>query len=365
MKPLFITSVSDYAGKNLLLTGLGLKMQSDGYRINFFKPLGNRPMRLERILSDEDAAFFHEIFGLKNQLTAATAVLLTDELLERLLAGRWKIDLVEKINQALKKFTEADITLIKGVSRFYRGSILGSSEISLIKEFNWPTIVVDRLTFTGETIDGFMGAKRSLGNLLLGVVFNYVPLTKMSYLKKKVVPFLKKNKVEVLGIIPQSAALESVSVKEIKNALSADLICGKDRLENTVEKFCPGIMNVENALRYFRREMGHHVGYPTVECLAVVTEGDRADIQLAALESNACCLILTGHLYPDDIILSRAEERNVPVLVVHDDTLKIMNKLEKLTKHIGLETLSKVKEANKIVRANVNIKAIYQKLGLR
>ena len=356
MKPLFVTSVSDYSGKNLLLTGLGRKMQADGYRINFFKPLGNRPIRYQRTLTDADVAFFREVFSLKKQTGPACSVLLTEDLLERILSGGWKTDLSVRINSILQKMSaKDDIVLIKGLSRFYRGSILGVSELSLIKEFNWPTVAVGRLTTTGETIDSFLGGKQALGNLLIGVIFNYVPPAKINYLKKKVVPFLKKYKIDVLGIIPRSTSLESVSVGEIKEALGADLICGQEQTGQTIERFCPGTMNVESALKYFRKE----------KCMAVVTEGDRADIQLAALESNTRCLILTSRLYPDDIILSRAQEHNVPVLVVRDDTLKTLGKLEKLANHIGLDTFSKVKEAEKIIRTSVNIRAIYRKLGLK
>ena len=47
---------------------------------------------------------------------------------------------------------------------------------------------------------------------------------------------------------------------------------------------------------------------------AVITGGDRADIQLAALETSTKCIVLTGDLYPNAIILARAQECGVPIV---------------------------------------------------
>ena len=58
-------------------------------------------------------------------------------------------------------------------------------------------------------------------------------------------------------------------------------------------------------MTYFRRKPNK----------AVITGGDRADIQLAALETSTRCLILTGNLYPSPAVLNRAEELCVPVLL--------------------------------------------------
>ena len=136
--------------------------------------------------------------------------------------------------------------------------------------------------------------------------------------------------------------------------LKAELLSGIDQEDNTVEEFCISTMNMENDIKYFR----------DTKCNAVIVSGDRVEIQLAALESQIECLILTGKLYPPDIVLSKAEELNVPVLVVRDTSLETSRKIERLRKHFGLYTPSKIDEAIKLVQKNVNIKSIYKKLGL-
>ena len=61
----------------------------------------------------------------------------------------------------------------------------------------------------------------------------------------------------------------------------------------------------------------------------MITGGDRPDIQLAALETSTKCLILTGNLHPSPIILNRAEELGVPMILVGQDTMTAMQTIEK------------------------------------
>ena len=70
--------------------------------------------------------------------------------------------------------------------------------------------------------------------------------------------------------------MRSISVRDIVGRLKADVLCCGDRLDLMVETLTIGAMNVNSALRYFRKGIN----------MAVVTGGDRADIQLAALRNG-------------------------------------------------------------------------------
>lgn len=361
MKTLFVSSVNDAAGKNMVIAGIGKKMLADKYRIGFLKPLANKPHLHDRVASDEDALFFRDIFGLNDQIKHLTSLVVNDEVFRNIISGKEKSELSAKTKESVDNLSkEKDILLVKGLGRFYRGSSLGLSEHSLIRDFNWPTILIDgfqanRFALPIDIIDGFIMAKKTLGNLLTGVIFNYVPDNQIEYLKNKIVPFLQKeHQIETLGIIPALSSLKALSIKEIRTMLKAELLSGTDQEENTIEEFCISTMNMENDIKYFR----------DTKCNAVIISGDRVEIQLAALESQIQCLILTGKLYPPEIVLSKAEEMNVPVLVVRDNSLETSRKIERLRKHFGLYTPSKIDQAIKLVQKHVNIKAIYKKLGL-
>ncbi|MBM4082116.1 MAG: hypothetical protein FJ278_20590, partial [Planctomycetes bacterium] len=115
-----------------------------------------------------------------------------------------------------------------------------------------------------------------------------------------------------------------------------------------------GAMNVDAALKHFHM----------VPNKAVITGGDRADIQLAALETSTKCLILTGDLYPNDIIIGRAEQAGVPIIVVRTDTAATLDICENLTGHISLHS-GKIQRVADVVERELDFPLLYKKAGLK
>jgi len=111
-----------------------------------------------------------------------------------------------------------------------------------------------------------------------------------------------------------------------------------------IERFCVGAMDVEQALRVFRG----------ISRKAVVTGGNRTDIQLAALETDTVCLVLTGGVAPNDLILSRAREKGVAILTVAEDTMSTVDRFESLLGRMRIREPEKVRRGIKLVRANVD-----------
>ncbi|MFM7189783.1 MAG: DRTGG domain-containing protein, partial [Microcystaceae cyanobacterium] len=70
--------------------------------------------------------------------------------------------------------------------------------------------------------------------------------------------------------------------------------------------------------------------------------GDRTDLQLAALETSTSCLILTGHLPPQPLIISRAEDLEIPILSVNLDTLKTVEIVDQTFGTVRLQETIKV-----------------------
>jgi hypothetical protein len=125
-------------------------------------------------------------------------------------------------------------------------------------------------------------------------------------------------------------------------------------MEEPIETFTIGAMSVENALNYFRKI--HHK--------AVITGGSRADIQLAALDTSTRCLVLTGDQMPSDLILDKARSVGVPVLLVKEDTLTVVEKFENMLGKVRIRTTSKVERAKRLIRERVEFDFIQERMGL-
>ncbi|MBI5575004.1 MAG: acetate--CoA ligase family protein [Deltaproteobacteria bacterium] len=158
--------------------------------------------------------------------------------------------------------------------------------------------------------------------------------------------------IQELDINPADPVLESVSVKALAEALGAETAYGEDRMETLIERFCVGAMDMDGALRVFRR----------VPRKAVITGGHRTDIQLAALETDTRCLVLTGGVRPNDLILARAREKGVPILVVQEDTLFAVEKFENLLGRLRIREAEKIRRGVDLVRENVDVPGILEAL---
>ena len=57
MAGLYIGSTGGFAGKNMIALSLGLKLQKDGHRIGYMKPVGAVPSKTGERSGDDDAFF--------------------------------------------------------------------------------------------------------------------------------------------------------------------------------------------------------------------------------------------------------------------------------------------------------------------
>jgi BioD-like phosphotransacetylase family protein len=263
--------------------------------------------------------------------------------------------LIGKITRSFQRLSvNKDIMLVGGYGSIYTGSIIGVEGLKVIKRLKSKVVIV--VKYEGEWIvDYILQARKSLGDKFIGVILNKVALEFMQSVTDYIIPFLKRKDIDVLGILPHDSVVGSVTVEELNEMLGGKLLCGHHRLNSLIEHFLIGAMQVDKAIEYFKRTRNY----------AVIAGGDRSDIQLSAIESGALCLILTGDLYPSEIIISRAEEKEIPILVVREDTFTVAKKLEKLSIRIRLRDKTKVDRGINLVTENVDFSLLYKKLGLK
>jgi hypothetical protein len=193
-----------------------------------------------------------------------------------------------------------------------------------------------------------MWASECLGRRLIGVVFNAVPEQLVRFAQSDVATFLSGRGIPTFGVIGRDPLLSSVSVAEIVESLGATVLSAEGNLDMPVESFMVGAMGQEKALRFFRRKARK----------AVITGGDRADVQLAALETDTRCIVLTGNLPPSGIVLSRAEELGVPMLLVEADTLSTVEAMEGLLGRVRLHDPVKAARMREMFETAVDTDAL-------
>lgn len=360
MKSLYITSVSTFSGKTALSLGLGLRMQAAGLKVGYLKPVSTQPYFAGGRVLDEDADFVRRSLGLETPPWELSPVIITSELLNDVMNGTMDRDLLGEVERAVQQAGENnDVVLLEGGASMREGYAVGVNTLSLVEKLAVPTLCV--VSFSGEqclggmcVLDDVMTAQRRLGDHLLGVVINGVPREDMNYIRQKAVPFLEKQGAHIFGVLPHDPYLRALSVGEIIEALDAKILTGSHLKERLVEHMSVGAMSVEAALPRFRRQLNK----------AVFTGGDRTDIQAAALETSTTCLVLTGNLQPTSTILKRAEELNVAVLLVPDNTLEAVEKVEGIFGRTSLGQPEKLSRFQAMLSEHLDYAGLMKALGL-
>lgn len=352
MTYLYIASMSGFSGKSLITLGLGLLLKEKGYDVGFIKPFGKIPVTQGKLLIDADADFMRKALDIKEAPEIVSPFVVTYEAQNKVLRGR-PSDRFESVRKAIDSITGKDIVLVGGGANLFEGSLFGISGLRLINHLDAKTLIVE--PWSGESsIDSLIGARELLGKSFIGGVINKVPHSAHDYIKKSVKPFLEKKKIKVFASLHRDILLDSITVRQLNEILSGKVLCCQEALDDFIENFSIGAMDVDSAIKYFRRTPNK----------AVITGANRSDIQLAALETSTKCIVLTGGMYTNDVIIGKAKMCGVPIISVHDDTFTTVEKIESILGKIRIREQKKVLKTKEIVEKEFDLPGLLEGLNL-
>ncbi len=355
MVTLYITSTETFSGKSALCVGIAKRLQRDGLTIGYMKPVSTGA-RLAAGLVDEDAEFFKQTFGLPDSLDDMVPIRLAPRLVEALLQGEEGTDFAAKLKSAYSRVSAGrDVVVLEGGCNLREGYLIGLPTPDVARMLGAKAVVVVKYNDELQVLDDALTSRKRLGDALVGVVLNAIPRQRMPFVQEVVKPALETRGIPVLAVLPQERLLLSVSVGDLTEFLSGTVLCCTDKMDELVEHLMVGAMSVDSALSYFRRKPNK----------AVITGGDRPDIQLAALETSTKCVILTGNMRPSPIILGRAEEVGVPMILVRHDTLAAVEVIERFFGKTRFHLEKKVRRFEEMLEDRFDFESLYAALGLK
>lgn len=354
---LYVCSISHFSGKTAICVGLGKRLLKDGLTFGYMKPLSvsDQLSHTERV--DEDAKLLASFSNQECVADLMTPVRLSIQDLEHvLLNDNIQAEYLKQVQKAYNDMRhERDVVILEGGGHLGEGAVLNLSAASVAQALDTFALVIVKYVTDLQIIDEALTAQSILGSSLLGVVLNAIPLQRQAAMEGIIVPALKRRGVDVFAVLPQEMLLRAISVREMAQALQADILCAAQSQDELVENLMVGAMNVDAALSYFRRKPNK----------AVFTGGDRLDIQVAALETSTRCLVLTGNLPPSPVILARAEEVGVPIVSAKQDTLTAIEIIEG---HLGKTRFHQEKKFevfDHVMEGHFDFATLYSSLGLK
>jgi BioD-like phosphotransacetylase family protein len=327
MEKLVIASIGEGAGKTSVIVGLARLLKRP---FGYLKPLGDRMIYREKKVWDHDADVITKIFGIKEDPEELTIGFEHSKL-------RYMYDEEgrKKKLQGMVSRSPKELLFVEGGRGLRYGVSVGLDPISIAKYIDAKlVIVIDGHVDT--LIDDAIYVKNYLdmtGVAFKGVIFNKV--RDVEDFKNIHLGKLMEMGIRVLGVVPYQKELTFVTVQYLANHLFAKVITGENALNRVIRNILVGAMSI-NALfetSLFKKEDK-----------LVITSGDRADMILAAIQSDAACVVITNNILPTSSLISKAYERNIPMLMVPQDTYQAATKIDNIeplltkedTKKIGL-----------------------------
>jgi len=247
-----------------------------------------------------------------------------------------------------------DMLLLEGGGSLREGYVVGLPTPTVATYCGGGVLAIVKYRDEVCVLDDALAARILLGEALCSIIINRVPPGASAFVSEVAVPYLEKQGIAVLGVLPEVRSLEALMVAELTDALEAEVLTEHFDPEALVEMLTVGAMTAEVALSRFRKQTNK----------AVITGGDRADIQLAALETSTTCLILTGNLRPSPLIVKQVDEFGVAVLLVRTSTLQTVEAIEGIFGKTRLGQPAKLQQFEALLAEHVELERHYRALDL-
>jgi uncharacterized protein len=345
---LYITS-TESAGKTTLGAGLGRNLMQHGIKVGFMIPIHI----VENGSSDTcaDATFYKDMFSLTEADESICPFRLSRGELSNALSKE-PAKLTQDIKQACQKISSGkDVVIMEGLGNLSDRvptaacyAVADATGAGVIVVLNYPT---------NSDVPHLVAMNKKVK--LLGVVANLVPNSRMEKVKEQMGDSLGKAGIKLLGVLPEVRGLLGVTVGELARALGGDIITSSEKNDEIVENVMVGAMTVDSGLTYFSRK----------ENKAVVIRGERLDMQLAALQTPTKCMIITNGAKPSPSIIVEAQEKQVPIIAVKQDTAAAIASIEKALAEADFRNPRKLEIFDKVLGNYFDFVTFYSLLGLK
>lgn len=355
MPGLYIASTGTFAGKSAVCMGLLTRMQRDGFSVGYMKPVSVSAVRTSQEVIDEDATMIRNLLNLDTPLETMVPVVITPSLVDRILHGHTQ-SFEQDIKNTYRSIEhQKDVVVLEGSNNWAEGALVDLTSDQVIEALDAPGLLVVRYESL-QTVDTILAVQRFISKrLLLGVLINRIEPPYMDDVRKRVAPFLESRGIPVFGLLPHDRLLASVPVNDLIEHIGGQFIGQPAWCDKMIETLMVGSMSADTALSYLRRRPNK----------AVIVGGDRIDFQLIALETSTNLLILTGNVRPSLNVIDRAEEREVPILVVSEDTMSTVERAEQLFGRVRLNQPDKLQRFTGLMDEFFDYSRLYKALELK
>ncbi len=362
-KPLFnifLSSIHQNAGKTTISLGLFKALKDRKQQISFMKPVGQQVVPVGKHSIDKDSYLIGEVFQCRRRFKDMSPVTIGKGDTQKYILNPDKEKIRDSIEKAFKSLIkDRTAIIVEGTGHAGVGSVIDFSNADVAQLLGSKVIIISEGGI-GKSIDEIILNKALFdlkGVEVLGIIVNKVLIDKYEKVKSILAKGLERKGIRLLGVIPLEPLLSSPTIEQIQAKLNLKLLCEKAEMSKRVKSTIVAAMEPHNMIHYLK------------DGTLVLTSGDRVDNILLAVSSHLMSggtgfhisgIILTGGLMPNPQIMDLLKQSQIPVLSTDKDTYSVAAELEHLIPKIQKSDKDKIREATRLVKKYVDVKAILE-----
>lgn len=351
----YIAATRQNDGKTIVSLGLLRAFQKRSKKIGYMKPVGQQYKVIDGDKIDKDVVLMHNIFKFQDPLTAMSPIAIPRGFTEDYILEGNREELRRQVKEGYKKISRGkEFLVIEGTGHAGVGSVFDMSNSAVARMLGAKGIIVSTGGI-GHPIDEIMlnKAKFDKHNVpVLGVIVNKVRPDKYDKVSNLVRKRMKRDAINVFGVIPHDDLLSNPSVAELLDDLEGKLLSGEGGLHNIVGRFVIGDMLPHEALDYF-----------TGNTLLIIP-GNREELILAALSGYILgtsevppisAIIFTGGVQPHKKIMKLLKRTNIPLILVTEDSFAIATDINHMIFKLRPDDSEKITKIEALIEKYIDI----------
>ncbi|MEE8353070.1 MAG: DRTGG domain-containing protein [Dehalococcoidales bacterium] len=334
MVGLYVVSQADGMGKTAVSAGIGRHLIDGGKRVGYFKP--SLPGARGTAANDagRDGEFLKSVLGLEEAPGDISPTIVGNN-------GQ-----AAGFSQALANVSrDKDVVIVEVIGEPHQ--IAG-----LVSNGSDAKVIVVEGPVAGPS-DGLAEAKRVFGDRLLGVIINKVPAMRLEEVRSRATAAFAGQSIAVLAVLPEDRWLLALSVGELAERIQGEILNNPEKSGELADNIMLGAMCVDAGPLYFGRQANK----------VAVLRGERADMQMAALQTPTTCLILSGGREPVHQVRHQAEDKGVPIIVAAESVPEIVASIETALANARFNQEEKVPRISQLLAEHFDFAALDRGLG--
>ncbi len=352
---LFIGATGNHAGQTLLTWAIAKRLVQRGLRVGFLKPFGSNPVYEGEIWTDRDALLFKEVLGLQESLERICPFLLSEDACKQ----KNPEEIINEIKPLARELSlEKDILLIMGSRHIFFDDVTRPvPDISLVKELNADFLMVDRFQEASKSIYSILSISSLLKERVKGIIINRVPPERLEEVKESLIPSLTGRGIPITTALPEDPAISFRSLGDIKELLKGELLCGEERLGQSVAGMTVGSTSLQGGLRVFKR------AYNKITLLESALH-DPLKGEESKGQPKIAGILLTGGQKPTRLLIQAAQEAGIALIIVQQDTFSVLEQLEKTPPTLSSRDQAKVDRFTVMLDHDQSFDGLLRSLGI-